>query len=677
MKFWMMIMGILGTPSLIQAQTSGGVLTGVVRDAANQTALQGVNVWIASEQKGTSADAEGWFYLAGLEPGIYSVRFSYIGYSTRVETDVVIRSSRSTRLDVDLSTSSEETELVFTGGYYTRDESNPVSRNRMNSEEIRRVPGSGQELSRVIHTLPGVASGGEMSQDIMVRGGSPMENGYYIDNIPVPGVQHFEMQNGASNGPIGIVDTELIEDIEFVAGGFSAGFGNHLSSVTNIRYREGSRDRVHGTGTLSLNGFGGKFEGPLPGGNGSILISGRRSYLDLIAEAVNTRGAPRYGDLQMKTVFDAGRDNRITLLNIYGDSEINTTPEEAVEDGWYTWLQMRTRQNTTGLNWRRMHSHRFYSNTSVSWSVKEDNTTTRFVESDAEDFDLNLNRQYTDFRNVNYWQQSPGNRFEFGLDGRFKRGDYKYFLAEDLMPAGFMRKEINRDLKIRGYRTGLFGTWISNPLSGVTTTVGLKGTYTSMNNDIDIDPRLSVSVDATSRLRINASAGLYHQQIPYFYLSQNADFQSLPNLQSRHLIMGLDYMLDDDIKLTLEFYDKAYSNLPVQPVGSENRNPQYVLDGTSIYDELVANGRGYARGVDVMLQKKLAENFYGHVSASLYRSRYRDGESEWQNRDYDVRHLVNIVGGYRPNRHWEFSTRWSYIGARPFTPIDEPASQAN
>ncbi|MEX0780981.1 MAG: TonB-dependent receptor [Balneolales bacterium] len=677
MKLWIIIIGLLNIATLTNAETAPGELTGIVRDDANQTSLQGVNIWIESEQSGISTDENGRFHLSGLQPGVYAVRFSFIGYSTRIETDVVIRSNRSTRLDVSLHTSAEEAELTVTGGYFNHDEVNPVSRNRMNSEEVRRVPGSGQELSRVIHTLPGVASGGEMSQDIIVRGGSPIENGYYVDNIPIPSVQHFEMQNGSSNGPIGIVDTDLIEDINFIAGGFSAGYGNHLTSVTDIRYREGSRDNIHATGSMSMAGFGGKLEGPLPNEKGSILISGRRSYLDLIADAVNSQGAPRYGDLQMKAVYDADDSNRITLLNIYGDSEISTTADEAFEEGWRTRLHMRTRQNTTGLNWRRLHSSRFYSNTSLSYSLNTDNTTTRFIENDSEDFDLDMTRQYIDFRNINYWQQSGINRFEFGIEGRFKQGSYQYFLAEDLMSTGFIRDEVNRDLNIQGYQTGLFGSWISKPLSNVTTTVGLRGAYTSLNDGFDIDPRIAVSVDVTSRLRFNASAGLYHQPVPYFYLSQKAEFQSLPNLQSRHLITGLDYMLGEDTKLTFEVYDKSYRNLPVQPAGTERYNPQYVLDGTSIYDELISDGRGFARGVDLMLQKKLAENFYGHITASLYRSRYKDAEGEWQNRDFDVRHLVNVVGGYRPNRHWEFSARWSYAGSRPFTPIDELASQAN
>ncbi|MEX1135769.1 MAG: TonB-dependent receptor, partial [Balneolales bacterium] len=677
MKFWIILFGIVSASSLTNAAEPDGVLNGVIRDAANQMPLQGVNIWVESEELGTSSDENGRFKISNLDPGVYAVRFSFIGYSSRVYTDVVIRASRSTRLEVLLRNSTAEEELIVTGGYFNHDKINPVSRNQMNSEEVRRVPGSGQELSRVIHTLPGVASGGEMSQDIMVRGGSPMENGYYIDNIPMPGIQHFEMQNGASNGPIGIVDTELVEDIEFIAGGFSAGYGNHLSSVTDIRYREGSRDRMHVTGTMSMSGFGGKLEGPLPGENGSILISGRRSYLDLIADAVNSQGAPRYGDFQAKAVYDLDANNKITLLNIYGDSEINTTAEEAIEEGWRTWLQMRTRQNTTGLNWRRMHSDRFYSNTSISYSKKVDNTTTRFVQNDSRDFDLNLNQYYADFRNINYWQQSRNNRFEFGLEGNFNKGDYRYYLAEDMMATGFIRNEISRDLDIQGYHSGIFGSWISNPFRSVTTTIGFRGAYTSLNSDFNVDPRLAVSVDLTSRLRFNASAGLFHQQIPYFYLSQNNDFQSLPNLQSRHVITGLDYMLGEDTKLTLEVYDKTYRNLPVQPAGSEQHNPEFVLDGTSIHDELVSDGRAFARGIDLILQKKLAENFYGHITASLYRSRYRDAEGDWQNRDFDVRHLINIIGGYRPNQLWEFSARWSYVGARPYTPIDEIASEAH
>ncbi|MEX1122503.1 MAG: carboxypeptidase-like regulatory domain-containing protein, partial [Balneolales bacterium] len=140
MKLWIIIIGLLNIATLTNAETAPGELTGIVRDDANQTSLQGVNIWIESEQSGISTDENGRFHLSGLQPGVYAVRFSFIGYSTRIETDVVIRSNRSTRLDVSLHTSAEEAELTVTGGYFNHDEVNPVSRNRMNSEEVRRVP---------------------------------------------------------------------------------------------------------------------------------------------------------------------------------------------------------------------------------------------------------------------------------------------------------------------------------------------------------------------------------------------------------------------------------------------------------------------------------------------------------------------------------------------------------
>lgn len=662
----------------VDAEDRENLIKGTVIDRENQQRLIGVNVIVDGYDRGTSTDERGHFKIENLEAGIYTVKFSFLGYRTSYETDVVVRNNRPTTLEVELQPQTLETEeITVTGGYFNRDEANPVSRSTMNAEEIRRSPGSGQELSRVLHSMPGVASGGDISQDLMVRGGSPSENGYYIDNIPIPSIQHFEMQDGSSNGPIGIIDTDLIRDLEFHTGGFSASYGGHMSSITNINYRRPASDQVRGSANLNMAGFGGKFEIPFAGGDGGILLSGRRSYLDLIADAINTQGAPRYGDIQVKSIYEADENHRLTFLNIYGDSEIASTREEGIEDGWHTNFESRNRQNTTGINWRYVHSSDFYTNTSVSYSMIQDKTSLFFVDSGDTETEFEVDRRYVHLRNHNYWNIHSDHRLEFGWDARYKSGDYNFFLAEDVLPSGYVREEANRDILLDGYNTGVFGNWSMRPHDRLNISAGLRGTYYSLSDKVEWEPRSSLALNITPRLTFNASAGLYQQQVPYFYLAQDESFEELPPMQTRHLIGGLEYMLAEETRLTFEVYDKQYSNIPIQPVDASEPNLQYVPDGTGWYDELISDGEGYARGVDLMLQRKLAEGFYGQVTASIFRSKYKDLNGEWQNRDYDIKHLFNIIGGYRPNDNWEFSVRWTYMGDRPYTPIDKQASAAN
>ncbi len=677
MKLFILLSALLLSTN-VYAGVQEGAIKGTVKDRENQQRLVGVNVMLKENETGVSTDDQGFFKFENLEAGIYTVRFSFMGYRTYYETDVVVRSNRSQNIEIELQPQAVETdELTITGGYFNRDDANPVSRSTMNAEEIRRSPGSGQELSRVLHSMPGVASGGEVSQDVMVRGGSPSENGYYIDQIPIPSVQHFEMQDGSSNGPIGVVDTDLIRDIEFHTGGFSAAYGGHMSSVTNISYRQPSSDGIHGSANLNMAGFGGKFESPFADESGSIIISGRRSYLDLIAEAINTRGAPRYGDFQVKSTWEPDEDNRLTFLNIYGDSEIASTQEEGRDDGWHTYLESRNLQNTTGLNWRRIHSDYFYSNTSVSYSLVQDNTSMFFVESGDTETDFDVDRRFAHLRNHNYWNMNAGHRLEFGMDARYKSGDYDLFVAEDIMPTGYVREETKRDISLEGYHAGAYGNFLIRPFDRLDLSVGLRGTYYSLSEQIELEPRSTLSFNFLPRLTFNASAGMYHQHVPYYYLAQDESFEDLPPMQTRHLVAGLEYMLAEETRLTFEVYDKQYRDIPIQPEDASTPNLQYVPDGTGWYDELIPEGEAYARGIDFMLQRKLAKGFYGQVTASFFRSKYRDLNGDWRSRDYDIEYLFNVIGGYRLNDNWEFSARWTYMGDQPYTPIDEQASAAN
>ena len=131
----------------------------------------------------------------------------------------------------------------------------------------------------------------------MVRGGGPTENGFIIDNIPIPSISHFNQTDGRSNGPIGLINTEMVENIDFYANGFSSIYGNKLSSYADISYREGNRSNFEGNIYLGAGGLGFLIEGPLSK-KITFITSLRKSYLDLLADFLNAGGFPAYSDVQ-------------------------------------------------------------------------------------------------------------------------------------------------------------------------------------------------------------------------------------------------------------------------------------------------------------------------------------------------------------------------------------------
>ena len=229
-----------------------------------------------------------------------------------------------------------------------------------------------------------------------------------------------------------------------------------------------------------------------------------------------------------------------------------------------------------------------------------------------------------------------------------------------------MTRNLNKD-RLDGE---LFATAIIKPTDQTTINAGLRTGTNNLNQNLTFSPRLSASWEATSQLTLNASGGIYRQNLPLFIRSQQPEFDSLRDPYSRHLVAGFDYLLGNATKFSVEFYDKQYRQLPIQPEGYDQGFPTYVFDTQTFYDELDDHGEGYARGVDLMLHRKMKSGLYGTISGSFFRSRYKDFSGEWQNRDFDVDYLLSAIGGYRPSQKWELSARWTYIGSRPFTPID-------
>ncbi len=660
-----------------------GAISGSVEDRRTGEPLIGVHVMIGDAESGTGTTTgnDGSFRIEDIQPGVYELTFSYIGYESFIRNDVVVRPGRTSTLSIRLSeTGISGDEVVVRAGYFERRNEQPVSTASFNPEEIRRAPGGGQEVLRIVNMLPSVATVGDTRQDILVRGGSTLENAYYVDNIPMPGIQHFRQQSGRTSGPIGIINTDLVADLEFNSGGFGASYGDAMSSVTNITYREGNRNGFQGDVNLNMAGFGGTLEQGFAGEQGSVMISARRSYLDLIADAINAGGAPRYTDAQMKAVYDLNSSNRLSLINIYGGSNFSSDAQDALDEGFDTYFDTENRQNTLGANLRTVWSGGFFTNTSLSWSVSSE-TSSGFDLFDRgsgieeeESFSMEAVDHQLALRSVSYNQLAGRAGLEFGTDLRYETGTYDYFIAAGTDRAGNPRPDFHRDLSLSGSRAALFATLRLTPTGRLSLNPGLRAEYTEYNGQVDWSPRVSARYELTSRLSANAAWGLFHQNNSRFLLSQSDTNRKLDNPRAMHFVGGLEYLLSPETLLSLEVYQKNYSRMPELPDGS-NGDPSWVFDNAgAYYPDLVSTGEGRARGAELLLQKKMADGFYGTVSASFFRTRYRDFEDNWRDRDYDIRYLFSVNGGYRPNDRWEFSARWSWQGGSPRTPFDRDAS---
>ena len=663
--------------ALYAAQPTG-TIKGKVFDEETQEPLLGVNVILMNTNMGAATDNNGEFYIPKVTIGNYSLTFRYIGYEKVTRTDVIVRPDRITFLNVGLQMSFiAGEEITVTAGYFPKEENEPISVYNFNAEEVRRSPGSAGDVSRILLALPSAARVADNANDLMVRGGSPMENGFFVDNIQIPNINHYPTI-GSTGGPIGVLNVDFIDDVTFYTGGFSAAYGERLSSIIDIKFREGNRDEIDMQLDMNMAGFGGIIEGPLPNKKGSWLFSARKSYLDLIVDAIGTGVAPRYGDIQGKATYDINSQNRLTFLDIYANNRINYNRNESVDAGDPAYGGFKGQQNTFGINWRYLWNENGYSNTSISYALQLSNDQwfntkkgDMLVENDSYEGAVNI-------RNINFYRMDKNKKIEFGFNSSYDMSSYNYFFTPDTTAFvidtksdTLIKAAIDLDQYFSAVKTGLFFNFIWNPLPKLTTTIGVRGDYFSYNEKYQLSPRISTTLQLSNLYSINAAVGLFYQNLPLYLLTQNEKYKNLKIPNATHYIIGMDYMLTADTKLTIELYDKEYNDFPLT---FDNPTSFVVDDGRSTsffrnYD-LTSGGKAYSRGIEFLLQKKLAQDFYGIISASTFRSKYKDLLGKWHNRIYDNRYLFSIIGGYKPNNKWEFSLRWNYAGGVPYTPLD-------
>jgi hypothetical protein len=665
------------SPSGGEESDPKGAIRGTIIDAESRQPLPGANVILRGTRSGSTSDLNGSYVIQDISVGNYTVVFSYLGYERLFKTDIIISSDRTSFVHAELKPSSVSMEsVVVTGGYFSRIDAQPLSAATFSAEEIRRQAGSAGDISRVLFGLPSMARINDSKNSLIVRGGSPIENGFYLDNIEIPNINHYPVQ-GSSDGPIGLLNVEFIRDVNFYSGGFSPIYGDRLSSVMELAFREGSRDRFHMQLDMSMQGLGAVVEGPVNGGKGSWFLSARRSYLDLIFQFVDVNApVPAYGDLQGKLVYDLSDKHRLSFLGLMALDNVSQSREDALEHKNNLYQNYDMFNNTVGMNWQYLWSQSGFSNFSLAHTMMK--STGNFYETltGLHLLDNRSNEQEYKFRNTNHIRFNPSHTVDIGVDAKYLTTTYTHLYAEYTDRLGNVTPAMTVDADIRSAKVGAFLRYGWRILDNLTIAPGARVDYFEFNNQAHISPRLSMTYDFNAITSLTASAGVFFQSSPLVLLAQKDAYRHLKDPRAYHYVLGLSHLLTENTRLTVELYDKEYRECPMDPSQAE----LFVLDeavdaGLFLnHERLVDNGRAYSRGVEVMVQKKLAEDIYGVIGGSYFRSRYRDLNGTWRDRLYDNKVTFTMEGGYKPNAKWEFSVRWLYAGGAPYTPFDEEAS---
>ena len=681
MRFSAVMMGLLAllhVPVICAQPVATGLVDGRVRSGPTQQPLAGATIRVAGTELAVITGDDGRFRLRS-PAGVVRLEVRAIGFAPIVRSDVVISAGKPTTVVIDLQPRVVQLSTVDVApSYFEATRETPVSTQRFTAEEIRRTPGTQEDVIRAVSVLPGVGVTTAGRNDLVVRGGAPFENLFVVDNIEVPNVNHFGTQ-GSTGGPVSLIPIEFVKDAALSAGGFGARFGDRTSSVTTIALREGNRERRATTLNLSATGFGAIVEGPLPN-DGSLLVSVRRSYLDFVFNAVGFPFIPSYTDLTIKAVQRPTSRDEIAFLLVGARDRItfkNDDPDNRFENS--TVLGSSQDQYFSGLTWKRLLPNGVVTTTlGRTWS-RFDAAQRDSSNPPQPIFGAQSTEGETSLRSDLVMQLSPRLELGAGLIAKYS-GTLQYDITlpgvARLDAAGAPRA-LRVDTSFTAFRQAAYAQGSLQLTDRVRFTVGLRGDwYQFLRNAIRIAPRgtLAWSVDDENTLTL--AGGQYYQAPQTIWLvGDPQNVRTLQPLRADQVVAGWQRLLRPDVKLQVEAYAKRYSDYPgrvfrpravLQPSGFDNvtNDIPYGLE------PLVGKATGSVRGAEVFVQKRLSDvPVYGLISASYNRTRFRGLDGTTSIGAFDSPLVFNGLLGWRPNARWEFSGRVRSAAGLPTTPF--------
>ncbi|MFC2130309.1 carboxypeptidase-like regulatory domain-containing protein [Bacteroidota bacterium] len=640
-----------------------GMIAGRVVRKTTQEPLQSITVRVLNTKFGVFTDGNGKFIINNVPSGIYSVQFSAVGYEKYVQTDVVVNSGLPRDIKVQLIDKIVELEgAEVRASYFIKNSETVTSTQTLNYEDIRRAPGVQEDVIRATALLPGVAVTSAGRNDLIVRGGAPFENLFIVDNIEIPNINHFGSQ-GASGGPLSIINIDFVRDVSFSSGGFGAKYGGKVSSLTNISLRNGNEEMFGGKLNLSATGFGAGLEGPI-GDNGSYMMSVRRSYLDLIFKAAGFSFIPQYWDFQVKTNYRIDQKNTLTFLGIGALNSISLNNENA--DDRYSNSRIQTpvqNQYFSGLTWQTLFKNGF-ARITLGRTFTDFNTTQR---------DSNLTEI---FKNISAeGETSFKTDFEFKLNQKMdlmfgNQLKYASKLDYDINIPGYLRvdnnglpQELTVDTSLNALQNGTYAS-LTTAIGHYKITIGGRMDYFAfLSHELYFSPRLSVIYQLNDVSAFAMSAGRFYQSPSYIWLIGGSE-NKLETISADQIVLGYDHTPLEDVKVQLEVYYKWYSNYP-----GRLYRPQAVLSPSGFDDinndipfglePLLFDATGFSRGAELFIQKKLSEiPLYGILSLTLSETKFTSLDDIERTGSFDSRFIFNIALGYRINDEWEISAKF-------------------
>lgn len=681
MKKNVLFLLLLGLLTTVSAQPTHRI-KGTVIDKASRQPLEFINVLVLGLGRGGVTDAEGHFNIGEVPPGIYRLQASAVGYKTILTPEYIVSTKD---LTIQIETEENLTELegvTVTASPFRRDPESPVGLRIIGLQEIEKSPGANRDISRIVQSYPGVAfSPAGYRNDLIVRGGSPSENRFYLDGVEIPNINHFSTQ-GASGGPVGIINADLIREVNFYTGAFPTDRGNAMSSVLDFKLRDGDMERNSLKATLGASEVSLASNGHI-GKKTSYLVSVRQSYLQFLFDMLGLPFLPTFTDAQFKLKTRFNANNELTILGLGGidNMKLNTKLDGEKTEYILSYLP-KIQQETFTLGAVYRHYAGIHVQSVVVSHSYLNNRNTKYLNNDESSTD-----------NLSLKLRSVEQETKFRIENTSTFGNWKINFGANLDYSQYTNTTFQRVYIDEGrtfdyhtylgmWRWGIFGT-INYATTDERFTASL-GVRTDANNfssgmkgmGDQLSPRLSLSYRLTDGLYLSGNAGLYYQLPPYTGLGFKDNNGAWVNKYLRYMSvsqesLGLSWHPGNTFELSAEGFYKQYDKIPFSiadgiPLACKGND--YGVIGN---EALSSTAQGRAYGIEILMKWLIAKKLNLASSFTLFKSEYRNNkQSEYIASAWDNRYIFNMSGTYNFPHNWSLGMKISCIGGAPYTPYD-------
>ena len=633
---------------------------------------------------GETYTGEGNVLISQIPSGTYTFEISSDGFVPAFLTDINVIPNQNLTFSVGLTKSATEIqEVTITKKTYKTTAESPLSLRNITSEEVQKNAGSNRDVSKAILSFPGVGSTATFRNDLFIRGGSSSENKFYIDGIEVPVINHFQTQ-GASGGPRGIITVDFIRDVDFYSGAFPARRSGVLSSLFEFNLKAARKDKIGYKAVLGLDDMQLMADGPLSRDQSwSGLFSVRKSNLQLLFKAIGLPFLPSYydGTFKVSKKFKSGDELYFLGMGAIDSFKFNLDAEPTlsnltlidrlpVSPQWNYTVGAGYRHLVENGNWLFTWSRNMLDNQAVKYYRNIDTPTNLLYDYKSQESENKI-RADRSFSLADY-QFSTGANVNFG----------RYFnnsVSKNVTQNAVNFDEVVSELNVLQY--GLYlqtaKKFVDNRLQ-LSAGIRLDASYYSENTDNPLEqfsPRFSLSYKLTEQFAFNLNSGIYYQLPVYTALgyTENGNLtnkNSLKYIRNSHLVGGVEFNGNNNLRLTLEGYYKKYKNYPFSlrnQISLANVGGDFGVVGSEPLD---SRGSGETYGVELLAQKRTVNDFYGIAAYTFGFSKFSNSLGDLLPSSWDSRHILTLTAGKYFKRNWNIGARFRMQSGLPETPYD-------